>query len=81
MIAMNILDSVDNLLEVKLGLIFGYSLALNVIEELAIVGQLHDDEDIIVGIEHFVEFDDIGMVDTFKYCYFFINHLNILFRY
>ena len=62
-VAMNVLDPIDNLLEIELGLLLGDLLALNVVKEFAIVGQLHDYENIIVGVEHFVQFDDVGVVN------------------
>jgi len=38
-----------------------------IIIELSALCVLHDDEDVIGGIEDFVEFDDILVVDEFEY--------------
>lgn len=65
-IAVDILNSVDDLLEIEFSLLLGDALALDVVEELAVVGQLHDDEDIVVSIQDLVELDNVGVVDELE---------------
>lgn len=50
MIPVDVLNSVNNLLEVELGLFLRDALILDVVEKFPVVGQLHDHEDIIVSI-------------------------------
>ena len=65
MIAVNVLDPIDDLLEVESGLLLGEG-SLDAVVEFALARQFHDHVDVIGGIEDFVEFDDIGVVDEFE---------------
>jgi hypothetical protein len=66
-VLMNVLNSANNLLKVKLGLVFSDFVILDELIELTLRGQLHDDENVIGGIENLIEFNYVGMVDEFQY--------------
>ena len=65
MIPMNVLDSVDNLLEIETR-IFLAQVGLNVVVQFAPARQLHDDENVISSIQDFVEFDNVGVIDKLE---------------
>jgi hypothetical protein len=62
---MRISYSADDLFEKEFGFLFREDIIMYIIIELSSLCVLHDDEDIIGGIEYFVEFDDILMIDEF----------------
>lgn len=64
-VAMDVLNPVDDLLEVEPGFVLS-QIGLNVVIQLALAGQFHDDEDVIGGVEDFVEFYDVGVVDKLE---------------
>ena len=65
-ILMHILNSTDDLPEVKLSLFFSNFVILNKVVQFSFRSQLHNDEDIIGGIEYFIKLDDIGVVDELE---------------
>ena len=65
-ILMDVFDAMDDLFEVEFGFIFIKGGGGDILIELPVCGQFHNDEDIIRGIQYLVEFDDIGMVDELE---------------
>jgi hypothetical protein len=65
-VEMGISDSGDDLSEEEPGLLLGDIVILNVIVELAAVGQFHDDEDVVGGIEYLVKLDDVLVADELE---------------
>lgn len=69
-IVMDVLYARDDLFEVEFGLVLVNIVILYEVIEFSIAGQLHDNEDIVGRVQHFVELDDVGMVNEFQYLYF-----------
>lgn len=65
-VEMRIANSADDLSEEKASFIFGNIVVLDVVIEFAPFGQLHDDEDVVGGVEHFIELDDVLVADEFQ---------------
>jgi len=40
---------------------------LYILVEFSTLGHFHDDEDVVGGIEHLIQFDDIGMGNKLEY--------------
>lgn len=62
MIAMYILHSIYYLFEVEFCLLLSNLLALDIIEKFSIIGQLHNNKDIICSVQDLVKFYNIRMV-------------------
>jgi hypothetical protein len=87
---MNVLDSTDDLPEIKLGLFFCDFVILDKVIQFALRSEFHDDKNIIGGIEDFIQFDDVGVVDeledldlsfdfgdhVFVFHFFFVNYFD-----
>lgn len=58
--------SADDLLEECLGLLLGDVVVLDVVVEFPSVCELHDDEDVVGGVQHLVQLDDVLMTDKLK---------------
>jgi len=69
MIAMDVLNSIDDLLEIKSSLVFRDLLILHILVELSITRKFHNDKNIIGSVQHFVELDNVGMAKEFQYSY------------
>ena len=70
MILMDVLDSVDDLLKVEAGLFLVNGGILDVFVEFSLGGEFHDHENVICGIKHLVQLDDVGVVDELQDSYF-----------
>ena len=66
-VLMSIVHTSHDLLEDASRLIFRDLVALDVIIEFSSLGQLHYDEDVVSRIEDLIQFDDVWVVDEFKY--------------
>jgi hypothetical protein len=55
----------NDLLKKEFGFLFGKDIIVDIIVELSTLGVFHNDEDIIGGIEYFIEFDNIFVIDEF----------------
>lgn len=66
-VGMGVGHSTDDLLEKEAGILFSDVVVLDIVVELATLCEFHDDEDVVGGVEYFVEFDDVLMVDEFEY--------------
>lgn len=62
-ISMNILETVNNLVEVITYLLLAGRLVEKIFIKLAPAGEFHDNKDIICRIQNFVQFNDVGMRD------------------
>jgi len=63
---MGSLDSLDDLSEEGQGLILSEIVVLYVVVELSALGHLHDHKDVTGGVQHFVEFDYVRVVDKLE---------------
>lgn len=63
---MNILNSTNDLPEIKFCLFLCDFVILDKIIELTFWGQFHNDKDIIGGVEDLIQFDDVGVVDKLE---------------
>ena len=59
-------DPTDDLLEEKPGIILADVVILYVVVQLSTFGKFHNDEDIVAGVQNFVKFDDVVVVDEFE---------------
>lgn len=59
-------DTVDDLFEEETGIFLVDIVVLDVVVEFSPLCEFHDDEDVVGGVEHFVEFDDVVVVDELK---------------
>ena len=66
MILMDILNSINDLLEVEASSGFINWIVLNIFVEFSLGGKFHNDEDICGCIKDFIEFDDVGMINKFE---------------
>lgn len=62
-VGVRIAESLDELSEEELGFVFADLVGLKIVKEFSSFGQLHDHEDVIGGVEHFVELDDVGVAN------------------
>ena len=70
MILMDILNSINDLLEVEASSGFINWIVLNIFVEFSLGGEFHDHENVICGIKHLVQLDDVGVVDELQDSYF-----------
>lgn len=66
-VGMSVGYSVDNLFEEEPRVLLGDVVILYIVIEFAALCEFHDDEDIVGGVEYFVQFDDVLVVDEFEY--------------
>lgn len=59
-------DPADDLLEEKSGIVLTNIVILNVVVQLSTLGEFHNDEDVVAGVQNFVKFDYVVMVDEFE---------------
>ena len=57
----------DNLLKEEPLILLGNVVVLDVVIEFAALREFHNHEDIVGSIKHFVQFDNVLMVDKFEY--------------
>jgi len=50
---------------------------VNILKELTTLGHFHNNKDISRGIQHFIEFDDVGVFDKFEYFYLSFDLLRV----
>ena len=62
-ISMNILETVNDLVEVIANFLLAEKKKKKILVKLAPVGKFHDNKDIVCRIQNFVEFNDVGMRD------------------
>lgn len=65
-VLMHILHSTDDLPEVKLGLFLCDLVVLNEVVQLSFRCNLHNHKNVIGSVKHFVQLDDIGVVDELQ---------------
>lgn len=73
MILMDVLEAVDHLPKVKLGLLLVDLGVLHVLEKLSLRSQFHDHKNIMCGIQDLVQLYYIWMVDKFENPNFALN--------
>jgi len=66
-ICMSMSNPINYLSKEELSFFFLNVMRLNVVVELSSFCQFHDDKDVVGGVQHFIEFDNIGMVNKFQY--------------
>ena len=59
-------DPADDLLEEGLRLILSDVVILDVVVQFPAVCELHDDEDVVGGVQHLVQLDDVLMTDKLE---------------
>jgi hypothetical protein len=66
-IAMRVIDCLDDLPKEQSHVLLGKIVMLYILVEFSTLGHFHDDEDVVGGIEHLIQFDDIGMGNKLEY--------------
>lgn len=59
--------STDNLFKKEPSILFGNIVVLDIVIELTSFCKFHNDEDVVGRIQHFVQFDNVLMIDKFQY--------------
>ena len=77
---MNVLHTGDDLPKIKLGLFLSDLIVLNEVVQLTLRGQLHYHKNVVSRIKHFIQLNDIGMVDELKNLNFALHLYNNLIR-
>lgn len=65
-VVVGIVDSTDDLLEEEACVIFADLIELDIVVQLAALSQLHDDEDIVAGVEDLVKLNNVVVVDELQ---------------
>lgn len=65
--------SADDLFEEEAGVFLADVIVLDVVVELAAFCVFHDDEDVVGGVEHLIQFDDVLVVDKLEDAYFSLD--------
>jgi len=69
-VVVGVVDSADDLLEEEPCIFLADLIELDVVVQFASLGQLHDDEYVVAGVQDLVKLDDIVVVDELEDSYF-----------
>lgn len=65
-VVVGVWDSADDLFEKETGVFFTDFVILNVVVELSAFCEFHDDENVVAGVEDFIELNDVVVVNEFE---------------
>jgi hypothetical protein len=65
-VVVGVVDSADDLLEEEACVLLADLIELNIVVQLAALSQLHDDEDVVAGVEDLVKLNNVVVVDELQ---------------